>query len=301
VRRSKNAVLILAALVLFVTACERSGGPRAGAQSDSSSSDNASIRVVTLAPNLAELVFAAHAGDTLVGISAYTDFPPAALDLPIVSDAFMVDQEQLSLLKPDLLLAWKNGTPLHVVDQLREAGFRVEVIQTDSLDDVAVALEKIGELTGNLKSAADAAASYRQQIQQLTDRYSGSEPIDVFYQISSRPLYTVNSTHYISEILTLCGGRNIFDDLDDLAPMVDVEAVISRSPEVMLAALDSSQAAFDILDRWPELAANRYGNRFFIPADEIGRATPRLVAAGEAVCEALTKARHNRQAGSRHD
>jgi iron complex transport system substrate-binding protein len=301
VRRLKNAVLILAALVLFVTACERSNGPRAGAQSNSSSSDNATIRVVTLAPNLAELVFAAHAGDKLVGISAYTDFPPAALDLPVVSDAFMVDQEQLSLLKPDLLLAWKNGTPLHVVDQLREAGFRVEVIKTDSLDDVAVALEKIGELTGNSKPAADAAASYRQQIQQLTDRYSGSEPIDVFYQISSRPLYTVNSTHYISEILTLCGGRNIFDDLDDLAPMVDVEAVISRGPEVMLAAFDSTQAAFDIWDRWPELAANRYGNRFFIPADEIGRATPRLVAAGEAVCEALTKARRNRQAGSRHD
>ena len=300
-RRLKNAVPILAALVLFVTACERNNGPRAGIQSDSSNSDNATIRVVTLAPNLAELVFAAHAGDKLVGISAYTDFPPAALDLPIVSDAFMVDQEQLSLLKPDLLLAWENGTPLHVIDQLREAGFRVEVIQTDSLDDVAVALERIGELTGNLKPAADAAAAYRQQIQQLTDRYSGSEPIDVFYQISSRPLYTVNSTHYISEILTLCGGRNIFDDLDDLAPMVDVEAVISRGPEVMLAALDSTQAAFDIWDRWPELAANRYGNRFFIPADEIGRATPRLVAAGEAVCEALTKARRNRQAGSRHD
>lgn len=300
-RRLKNAALITAVLVFFVTACERKSGSRTGEQSRNSSSESASTRVVTLAPSLAELVFAARAGDKLVGVSAYTDFPPAALDLPVVSDAFMVDQEQLALLKPDLLLAWKDGTPLHVVDQLRKAGFRVEVIQTDSLDDVAVAMEKIGELTGNLQSAAEAAASYRQQIQQLTDRYSGSEQIDVFYQISSRPLYTINSAHYISEILTLCGGRNIFDDLDDLAPMVDVEAVISRGPEVMLAAFDSTQTAFDIWDRWPELAANRYGNRFFVPANEIGRATPRLVAAGEVVCNALNKARSNKQAGINHD
>ena len=294
-RLAKTAALFLAALLL-PSACERQSGEYPIEQSSHSR-----IRVITLAPNLAELMFAAQAGDKLVGISAYTDFPPAALDLPIVSDAFRVDQEQLALLKPDLLLAWQNGTPTHVVDQLREAGYRVEVIKTDSLDDVAVALIKIGELTGDPGPAADAAALYRQQIQRLSDRYSGSEQIDVFYQISSRPLYTVNSTHYISELLQLCGGRNIFDDLGELAPMVDVEAVISRDPEVMMAAKDSTQAAFDVWDRWPGLAANRYGNRFFMPAAEIGRATPRVVIAGEAVCEALAEARRNKQAEIDHD
>lgn len=300
-RRFETVALFLVVLVFVVTACEQKSGTHSDDQNSARSSYGPSNRVVTLAPNLAELMFAAKAGDKLVGISAYTDFPPAAVELPIVSDAFMVDQEQLALLKPDLLLAWKNGTPAHVVDQLREAGFRVEVIQTDSLDDVAVAIERIGELTGKHKPAANAAAAYRQRIQQLTDRYSGGESIDVFYQISSRPLYTVNSTHYISELINLCGGRNIFDDLDELAPLVDVEAVVSRNPEAMLAALDSTQAAFDVWDRWPELAANRYGNRFFVPAAEIGRATPRVVVAGEAVCEALAEARLNKAAKNDRD
>jgi iron complex transport system substrate-binding protein len=295
VKKARSAALRIAALLFFVTACEQESNVIPTTHNSQNNEFGADIRVVTLAPNLAELVYAAQAGDKLVGISAYTDYPPAAAELPIISDAFLVDQEQLALVRPDLLLAWENGTPAHVIDQLRQAGFRVEVIRTDALDDVATAIEHIGQLTGNSQPAKDAAALYRQQIQALRDRYSGAESINVFYQVSSRPLYTVNGTHYISELLALCGGRNIFDDLGELAPMVDVEAVISRNPEVMLAAKDSTQAAFDVWDRWPALAANRYGNRFFIPAAEIGRATPRLVIAGEAVCEALAEARQNKQ------
>jgi len=296
VRRTKTVALCTVALVFINTACQQEPHNSTGVGEDGSDELSVASRVVTLSPHLAELMFAADAGDKLVGISAYTDFPAEAAGLPIISDAFMVDQEQLALLKPDLLLAWSNGTPTHVIDQLRAAGFRVEAINTDGLDDVATALELIGQLTGNLNPARDAAANYRRQMKALADRYSGAQQVDVFYQVASRPLYTVNGTHYISELLSMCGGRNIFDDLGELAPMVDVEAVVSRNPEAMLAAKDSTQAAFDVWDRFPDLAANQYGNRFFMPAAEIGRATPRLVEAGAAVCEALENARRNKQA-----
>jgi iron complex transport system substrate-binding protein len=296
VRKTKGAAFRIAVLLLIVTACEQEDSTRSDSQNYHERDTSTAMRVVTLAPNLAELMFAAQAGDQLVGVSAFTDYPPAAAGLPIVGDSFLVDQERLALLRPDLLLAWENGTRGHVIDQVRTAGFRVEVIRTNSLDDVATAIETIGQLTGNFQPARIAAALYRQQVQALAERYSGAAPVRVFYQISSRPLYTINGAHYISELLALCGGRNIFQDLGELAPMVDVEAVISRNPEAMLAAADSTLAAFDVWDPWPDLAANRYGNRFFIPAAEIGRATPRLVAAGEAVCEALAEARRNRQA-----
>jgi iron complex transport system substrate-binding protein len=230
-----------------------------------------------------------------VGVSAYTDFPPAAADLPIIGDAFAIDQEQLLILKPDMLLAWDEGTPRHLLDQLRDAGYRVEVIRTNGLDDVAAALEKIGHLTGSPQPAKQAAQQYRQRVAALRERYADTEPVRVFYQISSRPLFTVNGTHYISELLALCGGQNIFSDLGELAPMVDVEAVLSRDPEAMLAAKDATEEAFDDWNSWPSVAANRYGNRFFMPAAEIGRATPRLLVAGEAVCEALEQARVNRR------
>lgn len=290
-KRSFAAVAAILAVTACLAACDKGIGPT----SSPDATDPNELRVVTLAPNLAELMFAVDAGDQLVGVSAYTDFPPAAADLPIIGDAFAIDQEQLLILKPDMLLAWDEGTPRHLLDQLRDAGYRVEVIRTNGLDDVAAALEKIGHLTGSPQPAKQAAQQYRQRVAALRERYADTEPVRVFYQISSRPLFTVNGTHYISELLALCGGQNIFSDLGELAPMVDVEAVLSRDPEAMLAAKDATEEAFDDWNSWPSVAANRYGNRFFMPAAEIGRATPRLLVAGEAVCEALEQARVNRR------
>lgn len=251
-------------------------------------------RLVSLAPNLTELVFAAGAGGTLVGVSAYSDYPPAALELPIVGDAFTVDQERLAELAPDALLVWQSGTPAHVVDELRRIGFHVEVIRTRNLVDVAAALLQIGRLTGNQESAARAAASYGDALTSIEQRFADRAPIRVFYQVSRRPLFTVNGQHFVSELIELCGGHNIFADLDELAPTIDVEAVVERDPEVLLASDETGSDVFVEWDRWPNIAANRYGNRYTVPADEIGRATPRLPAAGEAVCAALQEARARR-------
>jgi len=257
-------------------------------------------RIVTLAPNLTELVFAVGAGDALVGVSAWSDFPPAARKLPVVGDAFTVDQEQLTLLDPDLLLVWESGTPKHAVDELRKSGYAVETIRTRGLDDVSDALLRIGELTGRLEKAKRVAADFQQALGELRRAQEGRSTISVFYQVSARPLYTVNNEHYVSELIDICGGQNIFADLDNLAPGVSVEAVVDRNPEVMLASTDAGDDAFEEWQRWPAVAANLYGNLFLLPADEIARATPRLILAGGAMCLALQQARFNRDAfGSR--
>jgi iron complex transport system substrate-binding protein len=251
---------------------------------------------VTLAPGLTELVFAVGAGDQLVGVSAWSDFPPRARDLPVVGDAFTVDQEQLALLRPDLLLVWESGTPSHTVDELRDSGYRVERIRTRSLGDIGRALLQLGELTGRSAEAALVAADFQADLETLRQSQADRSPISVFYQVSARPLYTVNRQHYVSELIEICGGRNIFEDLDNLAPAISVEAVVDRNPEVMLASTDAGEEAFDEWRRWPAVAANLYGNLFLLPADEIGRATPRVIVAGGAMCLALQKARFNRDA-----
>jgi iron complex transport system substrate-binding protein len=256
--------------------------------------DGPAARVVTLAPNLAELVFAVGAGDQLVGVSAWSDYPRDVLELPVVGDAFMVDQEQLALLNPDLVLVWKSGTPQHTVDELRKRGYRVEAVRTRGLGDVGAALRRVGELTGRQQRADEVAEAFAAGLQSLREKYADHPPIDVFYQVSVRPLYTVNREHYVSGLIKICGGRNIFEDLDELAPAISAEAVIDRDPEVMLASTDAGDDAFAEWDRWPSLAAIRYSNQFLLPADEIGRATPRLLIAGNAMCLALSQARENR-------
>ncbi len=251
--------------------------------------------MVTFAPHLAEIMFAIGAGEKLVGVSAWSDYPRVVLHLPEVGDAFTVDQEQLSLLRPDLLLVWESGMPAHTVDELRALGYRVESIRTRGLADVATAMRRVGELTGAVE-AESAAARFEASFEALRDRYREASPISVFFQISARPLYTVNREHFISEIIAICGGHNIFDDLDEMAPSVDVEAVLDRDPEIMLAGANVGADAFVEWERWPNLAANRLGNRFLLPDETIGRPSPRLTLAGEAMCLALQQGRLNREA-----
>ncbi len=255
-------------------------------------------RIVSLAPNLTELVYVIGAGEQLVGVSAWSDYPLEVLELPVVGDAFNVDQEQLALLEPDLLLVWESGTPAHTVDQLRAVGYEVATIRTRGLDDVATAMLALGELTGQRAQAAKVAADFRLQVQSLRERYSNKSKIRVFYQVSARPLYTVNGEHYVSDLISICGGENIFSDLNTLAPTIDVEAVVDRDPEVMLASTDAGDDAFGEWQRWPRIAANQYGNHFLLPADEIGRAAARLITAGNAMCIALQQARVNRELAS---
>ena len=265
------------------------------AQVDTRSNKTTSPRIVSLSPHLAELVFAVGAGDMLVGVSAYTDYPDAAAKLPVVGDAFGLDQELLAVIRPDVLLAWKSGTPVHVVDEIRARGYRVEVITTTNIDDISTALKQIGAMTGHEQDADAVVRQFEGSLQELAAGNNGTEPIGVFYQVAARPLYTVNAEHYVSELIEICGGTNVFADLGSLAPLIGAEAVLQRDPDVILASTDAGPDAFLEWERWPELAANRYANRFLMPADEIGRATPRLLVAAKVMCDALERARDNRK------
>lgn len=279
---------LLAAIALTgLAACSQATPP-------DEESPTAYSRIVTLAPNLTELVFWAGAGELLVGVSAYSNHPPKALELPVIGDAFMIDHERLAVLQPDLLLVWDGGTPAHVVDELREAGYEVEVMRTNSLADVSRAILRIGELTGHAAAAKQVVSNFEERMQAIRGRYEALPSISVFYQVSARPLYTVNGDHFVSELIDLCGGENIFADLGELAPTIDVEAVVERDPEVFLAGSDAGDDAFSEWRRWPQMAANRHGNHFIVPGDVISRATPRLLDGAGAVCDVLQEARKRR-------
>ena len=260
--------------------------------SDREPSPEVAQRVVTLSPHLAELVFAVGAGDSLVGVSAYSDYPEDVSALPQVGDAFMVDQERLALLEPDLILAWDSGTPAATVDALRKQGYVVERIRTRTLADIAAAIDTIGRRTGREQAASAVRAQFESQLAELAPADEGSAPIRVFYQIAERPLYTVSGNHYASELIDRCGGRNIFADLGDLAPMVSEEAVLARDPEVIIAGGDESAigSLFDHWRRWEGLAATRLDNYYVVNADLLGRPSDRLALAGVEICAQLSRA-----------
>lgn len=248
-------------------------------------------RIVSLAPHLTELVYAAGGGDTLVGTVEFSDFPEAARSLPRVGDAWRVDLERLLALHPDIVLTWTSGTPPDIVARLDTLHLRRVDIATFRLADVPVALRTLGELTGTPAIARAAADSFSTQIAALRDQYAHATPVTVFIQLDDQPLFTVNSRHIISEIVELCGGRNIFATLPQLAPSISVEAVVAADPQVILSTDDTIADPAAQWQSWQRLTSVRFRTIYPIHADTVARSTPRLVQGTRETCENLADAR----------
>lgn len=249
------------------------------------------LRIVSLAPHLTELVFAAGAGETLVGTVAYSDYPAQALDIERIGDAWRVDLERLVALQPDLVLAWPSGTPEQTLQRLGASGLEVVLLPTDRLADVAAALRRIGVLTGRAAEAGAAASRFEAGVAALRERHAADPVVSVFVQLDDQPLYTINGRHLISEVVELCGGRNVFGELPQLAPAVSLESVLARDPQVILTTDDTIADPRRAWSRWQGMRAVRAGTIYAVPADTVSRATPRLIEGIAAVCEALAATR----------
>ena len=248
-------------------------------------------RIVSLAPNLTEITYAAGAGPALVGTVEYSDYPEAARSLPRVGDGWRIDLEQVLALRPDIVLAWSSGTPAATIERLRATGLRVVEVPTFRLADVPAALRLVGELAGTRAAAESAAARFDAQVQRLRRQHAGARPVRVFIEIDDEPLFTVNGRHIISEVAGLCGGRNVFAGLPQIAPQVDVEAVLASDPDVILSTDDTIADPRAQWLAWPQLRAVRLGTIYSLSSDTVTRASPRLAQGAAQVCAALDAAR----------
>lgn len=248
-------------------------------------------RIVSLAPHLTELAYAAGAGDQMVGTVLYSDHPAAARELPRIGDAFRVDLERMLALHPSLVLVWEGGTPQATIEQVRRLGLPVETFSTRALADVPRTIVRLGELAQTSETARVAAADFTHAVAALRAQYSSRPQVAVFLQVNNRPLYTVNGRQIMSEVLKVCGGRNIFDDLTQLAPTVSVEAVLARRPQ---AIISTDQQLPDIVTqwgRWKNVPAVHAGALYTLRADNLTQANARMPVGMRALCETLEDAR----------
>lgn len=243
-------------------------------------------RWVSLAPHLTELAYEAGAGNLLVGVSAYSDFPEAARSLPRIGDAQRVDKERLLALQPDLVLAWGSGTSLELIEWLRHRGIRVETLEVRRLEEIPAALETLGRWADTPATASAAVRRFRARLAELAPAAGPLAPVRVFIELDHRPLFTVTGAHLISELVERCGGKNIFSDLPGLAPAVSVEAVMAAAPEVILhTGPDADPLA--AWRRWPQVPAVSRSAVYAVPGDLVARPSVRALDGLEAICRAL--------------
>ncbi|NML26179.1 cobalamin-binding protein [Zoogloea dura] len=253
-------------------------------------------RIVSLAPHVTELLYAAGAGERVVGAVQYSDYPEAAKKVARVGSYTAVDMEKVVALKPDLVVAWKSGNRDAHLDKLRGLGIPVFINEPRKIDDVARSLSQFGRLAGTEAVAEPAAKAFRERYAALAARYSARPKVRTFYEIWNRPLMTINGEHLIADVMRLCGGENVFAKLPVLAPAIDVEAVLAAQPEAIVAS-GMGEARPEWLDdwrKWTKLPAVARGNLFFIPPDQIQRHTPRILDGAERLCGQLEEARERR-------
>jgi len=268
--------------------------------------DRPPTRVVTLAPSLTELVFAAGAGASLVGVSALSDHPSEARAIARIGDAGRIDVERVLALKPDLVLVWQRGNVGREIEQLERAGVRLFQLAPQRLDDVARAIERLGVLLGHQREAAQRAGELRAALARLRSAHASAPPVRVFYQVWQQPLMTVNRRQIIDEVLGVCAGQNVFADLAPLVPTVSTEAVVAADPEAILTASEQGgvaawkrepdNPAFAIWRRQPRMVAVRRGWLYTLDGDLISRQGPRIVDGAAAVCTVLDEVRRERSA-----
>ncbi|MDR6374531.1 cobalamin-binding protein [Paraburkholderia caledonica] len=254
-------------------------------------------RVVSLAPHVTELLYAAGGGAKIVGAVSYSDYPPQAQQLPRVGDNKSLDLERIVALKPDLIVVWRHGNAQRQLDRLRELHIPLFFSEPHHLDDVAVSLTKLGELLGTSPTADAAAAAYRRDIARLRAQYADRPAVSVFYQVWDQPLMTLNGEHMVSDVIELCGGRNVFAKLQPLVPTVSTEAVLAANPQAIVTAApgatkpDTTLPQLGAWRAWPRLSAVANNNLFSIDGDLINRPAPRIALGAKQMCEDLDLAR----------
>lgn len=250
-------------------------------------------RIVSLAPHITELLYAAGAGERLVAVGSYSDYPLAARELPQVGSHNSINYESLLMMQPDLVIAWQSGNGPRVIERLRALGLTVFVSEPRRLEDIPQTLERFGQLGGSTEQAAAAAQEFRDKYQQLAVRYSERSPVRVFYQVWNAPLMTINGGQLISQVIHLCGGKNVFADLPTLAPQVNLESVLAADPEAIVTSEVGGKPPPWLYDwrRWPQLAAVQQDNLFFVPSDLLQRQGPRILEGAQILCEQLEQVR----------
>jgi iron complex transport system substrate-binding protein len=298
----RAAVIAAAAAGLFLSTLQPRpalGAPQRVVPDDLSRTvrvDPAPLRIVSLSPGATEMLFAAGAGAEVVATTEYSDEPPAARRIPRIGDVAAIDMERLVALRPGVVVAWPGGGNPAQRQKIAALGIPVYEQQVDRLADLPGSLRRLGTLAGTAPLAERAAHALEAHLAVLRQSYAGGawgpdRRPTVLLQVWNRPIYTVGGRQLMSDALALCGARNLFSDLSEPGPLIDIEAVIRRNPDIILAAAPPGEGAAWVADwqRFPALEAVRHHRVVAFEDQELSRLGPSVVDATEHLCRTIAR------------
>ena len=252
-------------------------------------------RIVSLAPSNTEILFAIGAGDQVVGVTEYDNYPPEAKTREKVGgfSAKSISVEKIVALKPDLVFsAGKIQQP--VIEALEQVNIPVVALAARTFDEVYKDIELAGRLTGHEKEATQVVDQMKRRIAAVQKKVAAIPPekrLTVFWEVWDEPLITAGPGTFIGQMIEMAGGVNIFDDVTEDWPQVSAEEVVKRNPDVIMGpdTHGDKLTPEQIAQRpgWDQIKAVRNGRIHLINGDIASRPGPRLADALEAIAQAL--------------
>jgi iron complex transport system substrate-binding protein len=247
-------------------------------------------RIVSLSPNLTEILYALGAGDRVAANTSYCDYPPEAREKPHVGDTQRPDLERIVALEPDLVLVPTASQLQSLVERLDGLGLPTYVAESRDLDGVFRSIERIGDAIGDREAGRDLAARLRARTEAVSSRVGALPAPRVFVVVGDEPLFTAGRGTFVDDLVRRAGGASISGDEATEWPQYSAETVIARAPEVIVVPLAShgvSEGGESLPVALRETPAARDGRIVRIDGDLLMRPGPRLVDGLEALARAL--------------
>ena len=251
-------------------------------------------RLVSLAPNITEIVYALGLGDELVGDTDNCDFPPQAKAKPHVGTMVNPSLERIVALKPDLALGTPEANRRETADQLERLGIPLYGVTASTLEGTLASIEDLGEILGRAAQAKSLVAQMQSRIDRVEKQIEGRPKPKVLFVVWYRPLITVGPHTFIADVIRAAGGIPVGENLHGEWPRLSLEELLPLDPKVILfpktESFSPSTQEFQTLPGWKNLQAVKEGRMFFV-SETIMRPGPRLVDALEELAGILLSER----------
>lgn len=250
------------------------------------------MKIVSLAPNNTEVLFALGLGDRVVGVTSYCDYPEEAKTKEIVGDFEGNNLEKIVELNPDLVLVYGAGDE-EDNKVLKDAGIKVLGFMPETIDAVIKDIETVGKATGKNKEAAELVEAMNNKKNEILEKVKGQEEVKVFYEIWHDPLMAAGKGSFMDELITLAGGKNIAEDAEGAYPQYDLEQLVERDPEVYLSSQDMPDKTVESIKVRPgyeDISAIKNDRVYVFEGNEanvVSRPGPRIIEALEVVAKAI--------------
>jgi iron complex transport system substrate-binding protein len=256
-------------------------------------------KMVSLAPNVTEILFSLGLDQEIVGVSIHCDFPEKVRSKVRVGSYINLDFEKIVSLKPDLIIATGAGNTRDMVERLERLGFPTYVIFPKNVEDVIRSVGHLGQLVGREKEGVEIIQEMKRRRKRVVELTQGFPRPRVFLQIGEAPIVTVGKNSFADDLIRLAGGKNVAGNEKERYPRFGMEEILKRSPEVILiSSMNPKGNYLKVLQewsRWKTIPAVKNGRIHLLDSDLVDRPSPRIIEGLEEMARILHPERFKRR------